>query len=446
MKRIFIIGFFALLGIQACKKDIALVDDKRPEERNLENVLKYKKELIGSTNGWTAYLYTNDIGGAYNFYLSFSDKDRVSMVADFIPESAAESKESSYQVKQVMVPTLIFDTYSYLHLLADPNPDEFGGNEGSGYGSDFEFEIREQKGDTLMLVGKKRNTKLVLIKATAEEKAFYTGGSFGTLVEDFDDYVSANPFLYIADPQDNTKRIQVSINPNFDVRTASFTSVDGGEIKSAQGLISYYPKGILLTQPLIYAGINFVAFEWDGTLGQIFGVTSAGTKIAIQTSATPILPLHLLMGTNYSAITVPRATNYPGWGTEFVTRRAAAATGVARFSLSGSALSLDRMQFVFNSALKTLNVVVITPYANTSLTLPYPYTYTKTIDGVYKFTLGTPTGNSAALIGALDPILAQRLNVDNFTLDYFVNPTSGQILGQFKSVNNPDFTFSGVLQ
>jgi len=44
------------------------------------------------------------------------------------------------------------------------------------------------------------------------------------------------------------------------------------------------------------------------------------------------------------------------------------------------------------------------------------------------------------------PLTTQRLNVDNFTLDYYINPANGQVLGQFKSVEHPDFFFSGTLQ
>lgn len=446
MKKILIIGLFTLLGLQACKKDQTLVDDKKPEDRNRESLEMYKKTLTANTNGWKAVLYTNDVGGSYSFYLSFKENDRVVMQADYDEDTAGDPLESSYDVKQGMVPSLIFDTYNYLHLLSDPNPGEFGGNLGSGYGSDFEFEIRAQVGDTLKLEGKKRLTRLVLVKATAAEKTFYTTAAFSSLVKDFNAYLKANSFLYIPDAKDNSKRIQVSVATDIDVRAFALSALENNETLSAQTTYGFSTSGIVFTKPLIFSGRTFVAVDWDAATSKLFLIPSSGPKIEVLVSATPILPLHLLMGTNYNAIILPGVATYPGWSNDFVARRAAAAAGVATFSVSGARLSLDRMSFTFNSTLKTMNVVAITPYGTSSLTLTYPYSYAKTPEGIYKFTAGTATGNSAALGASFNPILLQRMNVDTFTLDYFVNPANGQILGQFKSVEHPDFIFSGILQ
>lgn len=92
-----------------------------------------------------------------------------------------------------------------------------------------------------------------------------------------------------------------------------------------------------------------------------------------------------------------------------------------------------------------MRAVVSTPYGATALVLNYNYSYTKTADGTYKFTLGTLGGNESAIAGALAPLLSQRIGLDQFILGYFVHPTSGAVLGQFKSVEHPEFFFSGTL-
>jgi hypothetical protein len=61
-------------------------------------------------------------------------------------------------------PSLIFDTYSYLHLLADPDPNVNGGRVGAGLSSDFEFYVDSTVADTMKLVGRFNGSKAILTK------------------------------------------------------------------------------------------------------------------------------------------------------------------------------------------------------------------------------------------------------------------------------------------
>jgi hypothetical protein len=438
MKKILLMSFFTLLFMQACKKDQELIDNKKPEERVAQAIDKYNKELVNSAEGWVATIKTTVIDGTYSFYMNFNESSRVAMWADYAPNAF----ESTYRLKYVMAPSIIFDTYSTLHLLQDPNPASFEGEYGQGYGSDFEFEIREQVGDTIKLVGKKRLAELTLVKANAADKDFYTNA-----VSNLNTYTEDHPYLYISDPKDNANKIQVSVNTDPQGRTLTLTSLQNNAVSSESSKFVYSAKdGLKLSSPLSYNGLIIVAVNWDNTNNKFFLVTSSGSKIEVLMSGVPIMPLHLVLGTNYVNIVVPKATTYGGWSSNFITRRATAATAVGRFSLGGVPLVLDRIAFVFNSTTKTVNLVVITTYGTNTLQLPYPYTYTKTSSGVYKFTALPASGNSAALQAALDALLKERINVDTFTIDYFADAITGQILGQFKSIEHPDFTFSGFLQ
>ncbi|HEY0175178.1 MAG TPA: hypothetical protein VGC08_02300, partial [Pedobacter sp.] len=200
--------------------------------------------------------------------------------------------------------------------------------------------------------------------------------------------------------------------------------------------------GMLLQDPVFYNDQKITEFFWDAEKGQYYA-NVGGTRINVLTSATPILPLHSLIGISYSAITVPNATTYPGWSADFVSRRAAAAATM----LAGPyKLRLDRMVFSFNTLQSTLNLTAYIFQNTSQFTGVFPYTYTKTSTGMYKFTAGSPTGNGSLIVSDMAPLTTQRLNADQFTLDYFVNPSNGQVLGQFKSVQHPEFTFSGALQ
>ncbi len=57
-------------------------------------------------------------------------------------------KESGYRLKATQRPSLIFDTYSYIHAAADPDPNvSFSPTNSGGYGwgTDFDFSFTEAK-------------------------------------------------------------------------------------------------------------------------------------------------------------------------------------------------------------------------------------------------------------------------------------------------------------
>ncbi len=445
-------GLLALLIVQACKKDQELIDGQRPEERVAADLEKYRSELVSSPNGWVAYLSTTLVGGGYSFYMSFDKDNKVVMRADYNSNIALESVTSTYRIKQVMAPSVIFDTYTLLHSLQDPDPSFFDGDYAVGYGSDFEFEIREQVGDTIKLVGKKRKTPLVLVKATADEKAFYTSDQFSDAIQGITDFLADHPFIYIPDPKDNNKKIQISISPEVRSRLFSFISVTGNEIIKNSGTFSFSKQGARLVKPIIEGGVTFTGLMWDSTSGKLFLINAAGVKTEILISNTPILPLNLVLGSAYNAIVVPSAATYPGWGSDFITRRALSNQRMnSNIAVGGVPITLGAMRFGFNTTTGVMTLIIKTPFGANSLDLTYPYNFTKNASGIYKFTIipgfdanSTFVYNQASK--PLDPLLIERINVDTFKLDYFVNPTTGAVLGQFVSIEHPDFTFSGGLQ
>jgi hypothetical protein len=173
--------------------------------------------------------------------------------------------------------------------------------------------------------------------------------------------------------------------------------------------------------------------------------TVDGAKVILEVSASPILPLHLMLGgTGATTITAPNATTFPGWSADFQARRAASAAAM----LAGPyALRMDRMLFAFNSSLKTMVLTTDIYQGASKFIATFSYTYTKTLAGLFKFSKGDPyaNGNGALIITNMAPILAQRMDADQFTVEYFVDPVNG-ILAQFKSVEHPDFTFTGTIQ
>lgn len=438
MRKIVIISFFALLIMQACKKDQELIDGKKPEERVSEAIEKYSKELTGSTEGWVATLKTNLIEGDYSFYIKFGESNRVSMWADYEPEEV----ESTYRLKYVMAPSIIFDTYSTLHLLQDPNEDYFGGEFGQGYGSDFEFEIREQMGDTIKLIGKKRLAELILVKATAADKDFYTNK-----VSALNTYVEAHPYLYINDPADNTKRIQISVNTQAQARTISLISLNSGVIKTESEKFTYTTKnGLALVAPLVYNGITIVEVNWDNANNKFFLVTSTGTKIEVLVSAIPIIPLHFVMGTSLSTISMPGQATFPGSGQTFVTAYTTFKASVAA-AFSTPTIVRD-LNVVFNATSKTMTISINVVQNGTSVfPAVYTYNYTKTESGEYKFSgLVSSGGGAAAVLTRMRTFILNRIEAQTFLLDYYDDQANQRVLGKFSSKETPDFSLTGTLK
>jgi len=185
MKNYFLGFCFLFIAFVSCRKvDDSSVFNKTVDQRLNETLAKYQAKLTGAQYGWKAIVETNE-GGNFTFYFSFNDSNRVKMISSFDSTSATTIKESSYRLKALQQPSLLFDTYGYLHQLADPNPNAAGGAAGVGLGTDFEFyfDHTQTSNDTVALVGRFNGTKTTLVRATqAEQASFLTGGLAGGLV------------------------------------------------------------------------------------------------------------------------------------------------------------------------------------------------------------------------------------------------------------------------
>lgn len=242
MKKIIYLLLVTLV-FAACKKDNDRVFSETTDERLNKALAAYQAQLTGATSGWKAVIYPSG-GGVYSFYFSFNNDNRVKMVSDFDSASAVTLKESSYRLKALQQPSLIFDTYSYLHVLADPTGGVNGGPDGAGLLSDFEFYFDSTKADTIKLVGRMNGSKMTLIKATPAEATAYTTGqfninlfrsNFGKILEYF-------------------KRLTIGtqvyeLNINLNNRTITFNWLVGGNLQSFTSQFYFTLAGLQLVSP-----------------------------------------------------------------------------------------------------------------------------------------------------------------------------------------------------
>lgn len=222
----YILIFLSIAIAFSCKKNTNEIFNKSPDERINESISKSQSILTGAENGWKAFITTdNGNGNSYSFYFKFDNNNRVKMVSDFNDSTVLNVKESSYRIKQQQQPTLIFDTYSYIHLLADPN-DPIAvnpGPPGKGLSSDFEFILDNDNisADSIKMVGKANGTKITLTKASKAEADFFTTGQWKL----FTSYLK-NLLTYYARLNLNGTMYDVRLLTG--ARTITFSWLDGG--------------------------------------------------------------------------------------------------------------------------------------------------------------------------------------------------------------------------
>jgi hypothetical protein len=275
----------AIIGLSACNKHEDAFD-KSPDERINETLAKYQSVLTSSQYGWKGLIYPAGLkGGVVAFYFKFNESNRVEMFSDFDATSVVTPMTASYRLKALQQPALIFDTYSYVHVLADPDKAVNGGSYGAGLVSDFEFAIDSIAGDTVKLTGRFNKSKAFLVKASQQEMQNYYDKKYANrLFDNISKYITYFKRLVVGGTQYEIKVNQIT-------RTITFTWVDGnGNIQTKTTGYYYTPDGIVLS-PAFSDGATIISslnnMSWNGTTTTLtFSVN--GTASSIVGSGQPI--------------------------------------------------------------------------------------------------------------------------------------------------------------
>jgi hypothetical protein len=279
-----VITLSCMLLFSACKKyDTAFQES--PDVRINKVMQQYQSALTGSPAGWNATIRT-ETGGIYHFHFRFNDSNRVKMYSDFNLQTASTALESSYRLKALQTPTLLFDTYSYLHLLSDPDAAVNGGYYGTGLGSDFEYSLDSLAKDSILLTGRVYGTKLTLVRATQQDFDAWQNGRWSNTLS----FENINNIL------NYFRRLNVN-GTNYDVRINSvtrvvtFTWVDANG-NSRQFTTSYYysSTSVVFVTPFntgtqTITGLDIVS--WDPT-NLILSVKVNGTAGTIAGATKPL--------------------------------------------------------------------------------------------------------------------------------------------------------------
>lgn len=253
---------FILLVLNACKRDFdETVFGESTDTRLTKTLESLEAQLVNATGGWNAFLTTGS-GINTGFYFRFNANNRVVMVNSDVTNGTIP-KESSYRLKALQQPVLMFDTYSYLHIFADPNGSVNGGDNGIGLQSDFEFAYDPSTAnpDSIVLQGRMHNSRLVLRPATREDADAVNNNRFSGLVFDSLSKKYLNYFKRF-DIGNTTYELVV----NRRTKHVKIAWMESGSYKEKTTAYMYTPSGIAFASPFMANGQQFAGFGnmvWD---------------------------------------------------------------------------------------------------------------------------------------------------------------------------------------
>ncbi len=453
MKYLFIYILAIAVFFTGCKKKTDSIFDKSIDERLNTALTNYSNALV-TAPGWKMFVYPNGLEnlgirvGGLTYYLKFTNNNRVTMVSDFITTLAATPKESGYRLKALQRPSLIFDTYTYMHIPADPDPNvSFSPTNtgGYGWGTDFNFAFTNVAvKDTMILQGNFNKSAAVLIKARQGEiDSAFTRNRLRDIMNLSYAYTPANPYLYF---QANSS-LRAAVGFDFNNVIISFITVEGGNIVNKSVAFSFTTQGVHLMTPVTIGNYTFQDIYWDDAK-KVYYILSGTTHVEFVNGSVPVISLSLtnVIGSLFTTISVPPDASTPTGGvlpnesSLFLSRYNLAKSGLINGPYS---LSLDDLDFVFNAASKTM-VVNAYLYQNGigPFVAQYVYSYAADGSGYFKFTKTGQNDNAALVVANMNNLLSY-IGSDQFKLDGY--STSLSFLGQFTSRQTPAFYFSGYL-
>lgn len=286
-KTSFLYFILAAAVLASCRKDKA-VFSQSPDQRVNAMLAAYQDSLVDAPYGWKGYIFPSGLhGGVVGFYFKFNNSNRVQLFSDFDSLSAVTMMESSYRLKALQQPVLIFDTYCYVTVLSDPDGSVNGGAYGSGLLSDFEFAIDSVTADTVHLTGRLHSSKAYLVKASKQDADDYYNQKYSNrLFDNLNKYITyfkrvtigATTYEVLADPAD---------------RKVTITWIDNkGNVHTVTTGYYYTATGVGFTQAILNGSQVITGFDnitWNaGNLSMTISVS--GYSYAVSPAGQPMSP------------------------------------------------------------------------------------------------------------------------------------------------------------
>lgn len=288
------IGFLSVLIMSmsfllfSCKKDFNdNIDGKTVDERLTQAMKDYQNVLTAAPFGWKFIQKSNSaynngsfdsVVNTFTYYMAFDNKNTVSMYGDFDSVQRTTLRSSTYLLKALQRPTLVFDTRNYIHVPSDPSPSVSQStlSPGLGWGTDFQFEFADnidptKLGDTIRFRGMFNRADGLMIKATQAERDLYTSREYYNRLQAIN---NINKILTY------WKRIIVDGvtyelgTPNFLTKKVNISWLDGsGNLITKQVSFYYgFDGSMQFLEPLVNGSTSisgFSGFEFDAGAGSV---------------------------------------------------------------------------------------------------------------------------------------------------------------------------------
>ena len=297
MKKIFIYIILFQLSFLSCKKsEVEPLFPDSANQRAANAVSGYKKQLTDAQYGWKgAYYPDGGQAGGYSFYLKFDATGKLTMYSDFdgingfsyLGSGYDKAFETTFQIKALQKPTLIFDSYSYLHELVNPDY-----NGGTGQFADMELEFVSATDNTIKLVGNINKTELILTKITKTESDNLANGTFASVFNGTYNYANSPSFLTLVLPTGDKADLQIDLNAKSLVLYFLNRS---GNIDAVNSAFIVTTTGIQLKDPITFGGTTFQEMFWDAAL-KVYYINVGGKRVDIVGASRPTLPFYYALG------------------------------------------------------------------------------------------------------------------------------------------------------
>lgn len=444
----------AALAITACKKNETDYLFEKPIDERLNESLSSYQDVLVKAPGWRLFVYPQGLKssgiemGGFSYYVQFTQDNRVKMVSDFAVEMATTPNESGYRLKALQRPSLFFDTYSYLHVAADPSAavsQSPTGSNGAGWGSDFTFSFTEAKptGDTLVLEGNQNFSDALLVKVSAGEiDSALNKGALKKNIDAMMSYVAKNQFLGL--PLPNNNKAALSFDVSYKLLSLIYKN-EKDELVTLKPGFAFTTRGLWLKDPVTIGGYTFQEILWDQQNKNLF-IVSGGNKVVLSSNSSPVVVYTFTnqLGKPFTAVIVPTTPLY-GQSTVFASAYATAKNKLAipHYGPNGMyGLDLGDMYFSFDVVSNRMVLNTYVSMAGTRFLAKTIYNYTISGDAI-RFTWVSDDANANAIKSDMAPLLNYLTN-DSYKLSA-ITTTMG-FYGQFTSKENPNFYFSGYLQ
>jgi hypothetical protein len=313
MKKILIYFLFAQLVFLSCKKaEVEPVFEESANKRVTTVLDSYKKQLVGSEFGWKGVYYpAGGNAGGYTFYLKFDAMGKVSMYSDidgffYFPTGYDKAFETTYQVKAQQTPTLVFDSYSYLTELVNPDY-----NSGTGQSADLELSFQSVTADKITLVGNVNKTQMTLTKMTKVESDVLAKGGLSSVFKGTVDYIKNPKFLTLIFPTGEKTDVVIDLTNK---QLGLYYINAKNEPDLAFSAFSVTTAGLQLKDAIKLYGVTIQELFWDD-IKKIYYINAGTRRVDLVYSSKPSLPFYYALGNLFQGFFM--SPTIPTQGTEY---------------------------------------------------------------------------------------------------------------------------------